>query len=239
MEKVTTQRKKLTITIIALCVALLTIVGALIGVFAAETQSVKSEFEVEYTVGTNIAAKITGTYQVGNGTVKSMTTDGQAAAENKSNTDLIFNVNTDNATPGALSVPEDIVLDSTNNYVTLVFTFENLSDTTAFEVTSDWYIDASYTKLFKNITTETTYSNSTYTGSTTPTTGTIDPSTDGIDFSKYLGEPVNAGNTLVVTIKLSIANINQSAYIRTTSEDETESRPLDFMLTQIDPFTSK
>ena len=43
---------------------------------------------------------------------------------------------------------------------------------------------------------------------------------------------------LVVTIKLSIANINQSAYIRTTSEDGTESRPLDFMLTQIDPFTA-
>ncbi|MBO5394355.1 MAG: hypothetical protein J6A28_00425, partial [Clostridia bacterium] len=58
MEKTKRSNLKLKVTALVLSFLILAAVGALVGVFAATTQRVKSEFNVNYTLGSNIAAKV-------------------------------------------------------------------------------------------------------------------------------------------------------------------------------------
>ena len=58
MEKAKSSNMKLKITALVLSFLLLGVLGALIGVFAATTQSVSSSFSVSYSIGNNVAAKV-------------------------------------------------------------------------------------------------------------------------------------------------------------------------------------
>ncbi|MBQ8444164.1 MAG: BspA family leucine-rich repeat surface protein, partial [Clostridia bacterium] len=70
------KQKKYTIAIALLCVAILVSAGALIGVLAAINQTVKSTFNVEYSVGQNIAVGVRTEYYVPN-----MDADGDGAED--------------------------------------------------------------------------------------------------------------------------------------------------------------
>ena len=57
-EGMSKQKNKLLVAMCAMCIAFLGVVGALVGVLAASTQSVGSTFSVNYDVGNNIAFKV-------------------------------------------------------------------------------------------------------------------------------------------------------------------------------------
>ncbi|MBO5395191.1 MAG: hypothetical protein J6A28_04780, partial [Clostridia bacterium] len=58
MEKAKSQNKKLIYAVVGLAFALFAVLGALIGVFAATSQSITTGFNINYTVGDNVAAAI-------------------------------------------------------------------------------------------------------------------------------------------------------------------------------------
>ena len=58
--------KKFKTTVLSLCLGFLMVVGAVIGVWAASTQNYKAGFNVSYSVGDNVAAKVRTEYYVPN-----------------------------------------------------------------------------------------------------------------------------------------------------------------------------
>ena len=99
--------KKLTIAMCAMAVALVAVVGGLIGVWAAVSQTASSKFNVQYSIGGHIAGSVAAKYQVLNGEEKAM---GEKVA---------FSV-TDDDKAAALDAAEAIALDATNKTVTAV-----------------------------------------------------------------------------------------------------------------------
>ena len=236
MEKSKSQNssKKLIIAVVALCVALLCVVGALIGVYAASTQSLKSTFNVNYSVGSGIAAKANATYEVG-GVTKNMTTDGKAEAQDGSNTILEFNVNDSNTTPGALSIPENVELSTTNQSILFVFYFQNIGEKT-IQVSTTWIPELN--SEYKNI--KWGYQQDKYeVGSTSipeiniTTTSYSDESV--IDVEKSIGtyiygtELSTNGEIVRIAFKVEVDNPNMSAYFKST-----ETNPLTFNLNYLD-----
>ncbi|MBE7073842.1 MAG: BspA family leucine-rich repeat surface protein [Clostridiales bacterium] len=58
--------KKFKTTVVSLCLGFLMVVGAVIGVWAASTQNYKAGFNVSYSVGDNVAAKVRTEYYIPN-----------------------------------------------------------------------------------------------------------------------------------------------------------------------------
>ena len=58
MEKVIKKNKKHIATILALCIAIIAMLGVVVGIWAATNQNITSTFNVNYSIGENIAAKV-------------------------------------------------------------------------------------------------------------------------------------------------------------------------------------
>ena len=128
MEKTKTKNKKFFIAIISLSVALICALGAIIGIWAATSQAVKSSFSVRYNVDGHVAARVTSFYQVIGDT--ELTQIDQTT----------FNVWDDNTTPTQHNGPS-ITFDPANGKtaVRFIYIFENLSEET-ISFTPNWDI---------------------------------------------------------------------------------------------------
>ena len=116
--------KKMIIAIAALGVALLCVIGAMIGVFAATFQGVKSSFNVSYSA-TNVAATVSAKYQVLNSDEADMgsITFDPAEADSQEKT---YKSLTEDAT--------NITLTAVNKSVVFTYTFTNNSEDVPFTV---------------------------------------------------------------------------------------------------------
>ncbi|MBE7074030.1 MAG: hypothetical protein E7379_02960 [Clostridiales bacterium] len=108
--------KKLSIAVMSLAVAVCFVVGGLIGAWAAIQQSVGSSFDVQYTVGSDIAATVSAKYQVLNGQETQMGAITFAATEEQGATSY------DKITAGKID------LSVTNKSITFTYTFLNIGE---------------------------------------------------------------------------------------------------------------
>lgn len=124
-----TSKSKLVVAFSTLGVVCLGAIIACVFAFAAGTQSFKSNVTVSY-IASEIAGSVSATYKVGaEGEVVKMTTDGQAPAQDNSNTIITFTADTDNsASLGTLAPLADIELSKTNKTVTFTYSFTNTGD---------------------------------------------------------------------------------------------------------------
>ena len=176
--KTMSSNKKLVITIAVLACALLFALGAVIGVFAATSQTVQTSFNVSYSVSGNIAATVTAKHQVG--------TD----AEVTWGEGISFGINDapEGATYYSLAAPGNITLTLEKQTVVFTYTFENTGSTDFTAVLTE-------TTDLSNVTIE--YSDP-------------DVVTDGVQ--------VEAGETVNVTVTVSVENQDQTAWYRSNVE---------------------
>ena len=133
MGKAGSKNRKLIIAIASLSVVILALVGAVVGVLAASSQTLGAGFSIAYDVGNNVAAKVRVSYQIGNGDAVYV----QAHNENTNNNYIVdsngwtyFNADTDNE-EGSDSTTEpsyDISLSPDNPTITFLFEVSRIGD---------------------------------------------------------------------------------------------------------------
>lgn len=132
MEK-TRENYKIKIAIIALSIALLLAISAIIGIWAAVSQSVSSQFTVTYDVGRNIATKVTAYYQY----------EGDEGLTSLGS----LQQNVDGAQSGSIESPS-LTFTQEKSAVRFVWLFENIGDTT-------FYLNYTWTDLASDVTNKT------------------------------------------------------------------------------------
>jgi len=188
--------------IIFLCVAMVVSVGALVGVYAASTQNYKTGFNINYSVGDNIAAKVTGYYQY-EGSEKVLMGDVQ------------FNAN--DSTSGSMTAP-DLQISPEVNKVRFIYSIENLAQ-------SQFYFSATWEDLQINIDSEGNVvpdvgnennKNVCIAFDIYPTLAEVpaefQPSNcvNAPSFNELVDNSLNSQRVCVLTI--SVSNVNRSAY---------------------------
>ncbi|MBQ8909304.1 MAG: hypothetical protein IJY90_03365 [Clostridia bacterium] len=132
MAKTHVSNKKFTMTVVTLCCSFLLVIGAVIGIWAATSQSISAGFKVTYEVGTNVAAGIRTEYLVpgldanddgyADGAV--VVTKNQAGEEvENTNGYVIFNAS-DNQRPVSVYIG-DFELSAKTPTIEFYFTVEN------------------------------------------------------------------------------------------------------------------
>lgn len=102
-------KKKLWISVITLCVAILSAVGITVGVIAANSQGVFNSFNVVYSA-TNVSATVSASYTTKGGTTKSSEA---------------VSITADEATTTKTLTIDQASLSSTDNYVIYKYSFKN------------------------------------------------------------------------------------------------------------------
>lgn len=183
-------KKKLWISIGALCVAIVAGLGITFGVLAAQTQKVNTGFEVEYKA-TNVTATVSASYKSKNGT--------KVDFKDGNNTSVSF-VASDETKTGSLSA-DKCTLTATDNYVVYEYVFKNDNATGGRSMT----VAMADTSEKENVTV-------TYASSETQIT---DAST--ITATAYETQTVAAQGTVYVYIKIAIAEDTLDASYVSTS----------------------
>jgi hypothetical protein len=114
-------KKKLTITIASLCVAVLAVVGITVGVLAAKNATVTNPINVGYTA-TEVSAKVSATYKLANDT------EATAMTTSDGKTEIEFNGEEADTTATGSLTASDISLASNNKSVVFTYTIENTGD---------------------------------------------------------------------------------------------------------------
>ncbi|MBO5394326.1 MAG: hypothetical protein J6A28_00280 [Clostridia bacterium] len=131
MDSTTAAYKRLKIAIVILCVAIMVVIVGVIGVFAAPSQSINSSFNIEYSVGGNIAAKVKTQHTVGATTIVA-TKDASGNVITDKDGYVVFNAS-DTSASKVVAIG-DIPIDPKNTEVEMMFTFENISDSNDFYI---------------------------------------------------------------------------------------------------------
>lgn len=201
--------KKFIIAIAALAMVVCLAVGGLVGVLAAQAQQVKSTFNVQYTIGENIAGKISANYKVASDAavdlVTGITTNDDATAYDDTKV-IAFDTTTEEHGAGSISAyalnaeAESISLSPSKTSVVFTYTFEN-TGATAFNVTlTDGAVAGA-----KNVTVTYAVSDN-------------DDDTTDADLSATAGFRVAAGKTAQVTITVSVEDSNKAEGNYTSAE---------------------
>ena len=114
MEKTKTAKNKFLIAIAIMCIAFISVTGALIGVLAASSQTLSSTFNIAYEIGDNIAFKVSAWQQFPNEDVVSLGS-------------VQYNVN--DTTEGTLTAG-NATLTAETKVVKFIYLIENLTDKT-------------------------------------------------------------------------------------------------------------
>lgn len=117
----TNSKKRLAITITALCIAIIAIICSIVAIFAAANQGVQSTFKVTYKA-TNVAATVSAKYTIKNESEVSLGS-------------LTIDAAADKTTYSSLATDDDISLTSKNDEVVFQYTFKNNSSSNAIKVT--------------------------------------------------------------------------------------------------------
>ena len=191
MDKKTT--KKFTIALCAMAFALVAVVGGLIGVWAATAQVVGSNVNVQYQIGSNIAATIKANYAT------AVTTGAEQS--------VTFDATADQPTGGAIQhtlALGDVTLSPAATEVTFTFTFDNDS-AVPFRAT---LVD---TSMAANVTI--TYQDDTE-GAITVTS----LEATSINGTTYVDVDANAkGVTVEIKVEVAAANASSASYVSTAA----------------------
>ncbi|MBQ8444664.1 MAG: hypothetical protein IJX25_04860 [Clostridia bacterium] len=194
--------KKLTIAVCSLAVALCVVAGGLIGVWAATQQSVNTTFNVQYSVGQHIAARVSAAYQVG-------TQDTVATAAETSMGEISFDTTAaehESATDYHQITGSTINLTPDKTYVLFTYTFENTSASTKFTAT------LTDTSMASNVTVKYNNDESKVVNAT---------STEAAELAQtnVVSVTVEAGQTVEVEVLVNVYNVNNTtaSYVSNTT----------------------
>lgn len=182
--KAMSSNKKLTIAIVAMAVALLAVVGGLIGVWAATQQTVQTSFNVQYSIGENIAATVTASYA----TVDNKQTDTKSETFDATTAEQTFSL--------ALG---DITLDPTNTSVTFTYTFKNNSAVAFTATLTD-------TSKAANVTIS-------YDGDTDTTQEVTSTTASAVNGTTSVAVGANATATVTITVAVKDVNASTASYV--------------------------
>ena len=202
MEKAKSQNKKLIYAVVGLAFALFAVLGALIGVFAATSQSITTGFNINYTVGDNVAAAIrTEAYVPNSGNAAStIVTDKEGNEVDNENGYVVFNA-PDESVPASVYIG-DFSLTPTTPQLEFYFTIENLLE--------EGYVQA---VVGKNCTTQNNMTVKTYYYNTDSFTSTDSATTIDSSLWKTNAHVPNAvaGGYKMVKVVLSVDDVNKAA----------------------------
>ncbi|MBO5394325.1 MAG: BspA family leucine-rich repeat surface protein [Clostridia bacterium] len=202
MEKAKSQNKKLIYAVVGLAFALFAVLGALIGVFAATSQSITTGFNINYTVGDNVAAAIrTEAYVPNSGNAAStIITDKDGNEVDNENGYVVFNA-PDESVPASVYIG-DFSLTPTTPQLEFYFTIENKLET--------GYVQA---VVGKNCTTQNNMTVKTYYYNTDSFTSTNSATTIDESLWKTNAHVPNAvaGGYKMVKVVLSVDDVNKAA----------------------------
>ena len=139
------QNRKFIVAICAMCIAFLGVVGALVGVLAASTQTIGSNFNVSYDIGENVAIAIGAENRLAPETVQIDPNAWWAPSESLSQCAChhgLYAINANEAQDKNTSLNGGNISMASGDFVQVNFYFENLSDKPV-EVTIDNYSQAS------------------------------------------------------------------------------------------------
>ena len=217
------QKNKLLLAICAMCIAFLSVVGTLIGVLAASTQSVGSLFSVSYDVGDNIATRITAYYQFeGDEGLTSLGT---------------LQKNVDGTSQGEISA---VNLDFTPETTTMrfVWVFENIGEQ-QFYVNWDWEALEQDRKNDTNNVIKNIYwgfdAGSRLEQNTYGAYASIEEIPSEIEKPTRQYQPfddvlVDAEHPCVIILNITVADINKEAYLKSVKNNFVGKRGLEFSL---------
>lgn len=166
-------KKKLIISLSALCLVLIVAVVAIVAVYAAGTQTVTSNIKVTYTA-MEVDGTVSATYTLKNGTATNMTTNGASDGD----TTITFAA-ADGKTTKSLTPQGDIELSSTADYVIFQYTFTNSGSrayTAVLTYTDDGNDDTNATIVYASDNTEST------TWAESPSTLTVASGSNGTSY---------------------------------------------------------
>ena len=184
-------KKRLTLTIASMCIALVSVVVSVVAIFAATRQGVQSTFKVSY-VAKNVAATVSAEYTVLNEETKTL---GAGS--------LVIDAAADQTVYEDLSTTDEIELTAENYEVVFKYTFQNNSESRAFTVkildnVSKHNVGVQYAYADSQATADLTYSG------VLNTAGTTD------DEKKTI--TVEGNKTVNIYIKVTITNKANDAY---------------------------
>ena len=205
--------KKFKTTVVSLCLGFLMVVGAVIGVWAASTQNYKAGFNISYSVGDNVAAKVRTEYYVPNADYDSngvedgahtVTTNEAGDTVTGEDGYVTFNAGDSNET-GAEVYIGDFGLTPQTPKVIFYFTIHNLIETDGSYI--QVIVDETYTSR-ENVTVKTTYLNP---ESFTLTSSASTMSAD--DYTNKQYDNVSAQGYKIIRVEIAVRNQNKSASI--------------------------
>ena len=214
------KKNKLLIAMCAMCVAFLGIIGALVGVLAASTQSVGSLFSVNYSIGDNVAIAF-GAYSYvidgsGSRTSPSWFTANQSIGQG--NGDLyMFGVGSPQNTSLAL-ISDDISLPDDNSQAFIYFLFQNITDKPIECVVTDNCEFSSNALVGRMYGTVPLQNPGYYSKQDLQTDSTYQTSIMSLDKNNSYSFVLQGGQMGVVGIHLGIMNPNITGYYRSTAE---------------------
>ncbi|MBQ8908786.1 MAG: hypothetical protein IJY90_00640 [Clostridia bacterium] len=179
--------KKFKVAIASMAIAFVAVVGGLVGVWAATSQTIGSSFDVQYTVNGAIAGNITATYKTA--ADDTATTFGEhnfdvtasdPTAENKFNKQFTI-------------ADEELELSATNQSVVFTYSFYNVGETEFTAKLTDTCAQQNVEVVYEVDGEEVELTDNAYTV-TVPVTAN------------------DADSAVVVTITVSIADVNKSAW---------------------------
>ncbi|MBQ8909317.1 MAG: hypothetical protein IJY90_03430 [Clostridia bacterium] len=227
MAKSQITNRKYKMTIAAMCMAFVAVFAAVVGIWAATSQSITAGFNVQYRVGDNVAAAVRTEYYIPgrdgdgdgeeDGAVTVTTNDSRETVEN-TNGYVIFNAGEDYSIKSvylgefdAEGNPIGLALTPENPTVEFYFTFENLLSKGYVQITESSKITEQ-----DNINLNYYYYNSSdfalaNSASTVAHEAFVSPSYQNIPCKTAENKLNGTGSVKIIKVVVSVANINYSA----------------------------
>lgn len=210
METRKKTNKKIVIAFVAMGVAIVGLIGALFGVYAAANQSVSTGFSVNYKFGYNVAAKVKTQYTTG-GVTKTLTTNDKGETITDGDGFCVFDANDNDGRVPSFDIGE-IVL--TPEYSELIFTFTIVNLATGFDTSQEYYTSI-YPLLsleqtsFTNIDCEVRYK---LANNDWVTDSSVSSSQEY--YSVIEGKAIEQGQQCIIEYRLFVEDVNRSAEIQ-------------------------
>jgi len=203
--------KKFKTTVVSLCLGFLMVVGAVIGVWAASTQNYKAGFNVSYSVGDNVAAKVRTEYYVPNADYDSngvedgahtVTTNEAGDTVTGEDGYVTFNAGDSNETGAEVYIGNFNLTPQTPKII-FYFTVYNMLEEGYLQVV----VDEDYTTK-ENVSVKTTYVNpESFALSSSASTMSVD------DYTNKQYDNASAQGYKIVKVEIAVKNQNASAAI--------------------------
>ena len=220
------QKNKLLIAMCALCVAFLGVIGALVGVLAASTQTVGTSFSVGYSIGDNIAMAIGANYKISDSpdftNKDTVWFEGSSNSANVYEDKGLYRIDTiQTSDVGLLLSTDDISLANTSETCLISFIFQNncdktiagkLTDNCEISTNDNIWINRGVAKLTLN-------ENYTQEDLERAVLGLSQGTNFTLDEENSYSFTIEPGEVVAVSFFIFLGNPNYSAYYKSTAEN--------------------